>query len=111
MLERCLASLDNGKYGLAFSSGLGATTILTQLMSSGDHIISCDDIYGGTNRLFSKIMTRFGIEIDMVDATNIENIKKAIKPNTKVSRFAISFINVNVNRTIYDVFLFLNVCR
>lgn len=85
MLEKCLASLDNGKYGLTFSSGLGATTTITQMLSAGDHIISCDDIYGGTNRLFSKITTRMGISVDFVDATNLENVKRSIKPNTRVS--------------------------
>lgn len=85
VLEKCLASLDNGKYGLAFCSGLGTTTIITQLLSAGDHIISCDDVYGGTNRLFSKITSRQGIDIDFVDATNLDNLRNAIKKNTKVS--------------------------
>lgn len=86
VLEKCLASLDNGKYGLVFSSGLGMTTVLTQLLSSGDHLISCDDVYGGTFRLFSKVMSRQGISTDFVDATNLENVKKAIKSNTRVSK-------------------------
>lgn len=84
MLETCLAALDNGKYGLAFSSGLGATTIIAQLLSNGDHLISCDDVYGGTNRLFSKVTSRQGITVDFVDATNLDNLQKAIKPNTRV---------------------------
>ncbi|XP_031622765.1 cystathionine gamma-lyase [Contarinia nasturtii] len=84
VLEKCFASLDNGKYGLAFSSGLGTTTIITQLLSAGDHIISCDDVYGGTNRLFSKVTARLGIEIDFVDAINLDNVKKAIKKNTRL---------------------------
>ena len=84
VLETCLASLDNGKYGLAFSSGLGATTVIAQLLSSGDHLISCDDVYGGTNRLFSRVTSRQGITVDFIDATNLDNLKKAIKPNTRV---------------------------
>lgn len=84
VLETCLASLDNGKYGLAFSSGLGATTIIAQLLSNGDHLISCDDVYGGTNRLFSRVTSRQGITVDFVDATNLDNVKKAIKPNTRM---------------------------
>lgn len=56
VLETCLAKLDGGKHGLAFASGLGATTAITQMLSSGDNILSADDIYGGTNRLFSKII-------------------------------------------------------
>lgn len=84
VLETCLAALDNGKYGLTFSSGLGATTIIAQLLSAGDHLISCDDVYGGTNRLFSRVTSRQGITVDFVDATNLDNVKKAIKPNTRV---------------------------
>lgn len=85
ILEKCLASLDNGKYGLTFASGLGAQTAISQLLSAGDHIISCDDIYGGTNRLFNKVIARQGIEIDLIDATDLNVLKKALKPNTKVS--------------------------
>lgn len=80
-----MASLDNGKHGLVFASGLGAQTAITQLLSAGDHIISGDDIYGGTNRLFSKVISRQGIEVSFVDGTNLENMKNAIKENTKVS--------------------------
>lgn len=64
---------------------MGATTAITQLLSTGDHIISCDDVYGGTFRLLSKIIARMGIEIDFIEATDLENVKKAIKPNTKVN--------------------------
>lgn len=84
MLERCLAALDNGKYGLTFASGLGATTAITQLLSTGDHILCGDDMYGGTNRLFNKVISNQGIEVDMVDLTNLENLKDNIKKNTKV---------------------------
>lgn len=84
VLERCLASLDNGKYGLAFSSGLGAQTIISQLLSAGDHIICGDDVYGGTGRQFRKVTARQGITIDFVDFLNLDNVKNAIKPNTRV---------------------------
>lgn len=77
--------MDNGKYGLTFASGLGAQTAILQLLSAGDHIISCDDIYGGTNRLFNKVIARQGIEVDLIDATDLNVLKKALKPNTKVS--------------------------
>lgn len=85
MLEVCLAKLDGGKHGLTFASGLGATTAITQMLSAGDHILSGDDIYGGTNRLFSKVITKFGIKVDLVDMTNISQFEAAIKPNTRVS--------------------------
>ncbi|CAG9770564.1 unnamed protein product [Ceutorhynchus assimilis] len=87
VLENVLAKLDNGKYGLTFSSGLGATTALFSMLSSGDHIISGSDIYGGTNRLFNKVATRFGIEITLVDFTDLETFKKSIKSNTKLVWF------------------------
>lgn len=84
VLETCLASIENAKYGICFSSGLGATTALLGMLSAGDHMISGDDIYGGTNRLFQKVATNFGIETSFVDGTNVDNIEKAIKPNTKL---------------------------
>ncbi|XP_050362949.1 cystathionine gamma-lyase [Nymphalis io] len=83
-LEECLAALDGGKYGLTFASGLGATTTLFSLLNKGDHILSSDDIYGGTNRLFRKVAERFGIETTFVDFTNLELLEKSIKKNTKM---------------------------
>jgi cystathionine beta-lyase/cystathionine gamma-synthase len=55
VLEACLASLDGAKYGMCFASGLGATTAIVHLLNAGDHMISGDDIYGGTYRYFSKV--------------------------------------------------------
>ncbi|XP_047532849.1 cystathionine gamma-lyase [Vanessa atalanta] len=83
-LEECLAALDGGKYGLTFASGLGATTTLISLLNKGDHLLSSDDIYGGTNRLFRKVAERFGIETTFVDFTNLELLEKSIKKNTKM---------------------------
>ncbi|XP_073835152.1 cystathionine gamma-lyase [Musca autumnalis] len=85
VLEECLASLDNGKYGLTFSSGLGATTAVLTMLSNGDHIVIGDDIYGGTNRLIRQVASKFGIEATFADPTNIEEFKAAIKPNTKLA--------------------------
>lgn len=79
-----MAKLDGAKHGLTFSSGLGATTAILQMLSSGDHVLSGDDVYGGTNRLFSKVMSRFGLEVELVDMTDLEKFEKAIRPNTKV---------------------------
>ncbi|KAF4521417.1 hypothetical protein B566_EDAN010574 [Ephemera danica] len=84
VLEKCLASLDGAKHGLCFSSGLGATTALVHLLSAGDHLLCGDDVYGGTNRYFSKCASKFGIEIGFVDATDVKGFEKAIKPNTKM---------------------------
>ncbi|KAG7310515.1 hypothetical protein JYU34_003301 [Plutella xylostella] len=83
-LEECLAALDGGKYGLAFASGLGATTTIISLLSSGDHVISSDDIYGGTNRLFRQVAGRMGIETTFVDFTDLKKVEQEIKETTKM---------------------------
>ncbi|SHE85465.1 cystathionine gamma-lyase [Marinitoga hydrogenitolerans DSM 16785] len=84
-LENKLASLENAKYGLAFSSGLAAeTTIILSLLNKGDHILAFDDLYGGTKRLFTNVLKRFGIEVSYVDFRNIELIERSIKKNTKI---------------------------
>ncbi|KOC63060.1 Cystathionine gamma-lyase [Habropoda laboriosa] len=84
VLETCLAALDNGKHGFAFASGLGATTTLTSLLNVGDHIISGDDIYGGTNRYFQKCLSITNIPVTFVDMTDVKNVTDNIKPNTKM---------------------------
>ncbi|KAM3967652.1 cystathionine gamma-lyase-like [Aphomia sociella] len=84
MLEECLAALEGGKYGLAFASGLGATTTIVSLLKKGDHILCSDDIYGGTNRLFRNVAERMGIDTTFVDFTNIKNVEKSILENTKM---------------------------
>ncbi|XP_058129841.1 cystathionine gamma-lyase isoform X2 [Anopheles ziemanni] len=84
VLERCLASLDNGRFGLTFASGLGATTTVITMLKSGDHIVAGDDLYGGTNRLLRNVALKMGIEIDFVDLTDLPAVEKSIKPNTKL---------------------------
>ncbi|XP_045624194.2 cystathionine gamma-lyase [Procambarus clarkii] len=84
VLEKCLASTENAKHGLTFSSGLAATTTITHLLSAGDHMISMDDLYGGTNRYFRRVASRMGIEVDFVDAVDPKNVEAAFKPNTKM---------------------------
>jgi len=83
-LETCLASLEDGKYGLCFSSGLGATTTTMMLLSAGDHVICGDDVYGGTFRLFDKVFKRFGLEFTFVDGRDPKAIAVAVKKNTKM---------------------------
>ncbi|XP_042219125.1 cystathionine gamma-lyase-like [Homarus americanus] len=83
-LEKCLASTENAEFGLAFASGLAATTTLTHTLSAGDHIVSMDDLYGGTNRYFRHVATRFGLEIDFVDACYPKKVEAAMKTNTKM---------------------------
>jgi cystathionine beta-lyase/cystathionine gamma-synthase len=83
-LEACLASLDNGRYGLAFASGMAAEDTLLHLFESGDHVVACDDVYGGTFRLFHRVLERFGLRFTFVDATRIENVEDALEDRTKL---------------------------
>ncbi len=83
-LEDALATIENGKHGLAFSSGVAATDAVIKLLSPGDEVIAGNDMYGGTYRLFSKIFEKFGIKFLYVDQSNIENIKAAVTPKTKL---------------------------
>lgn len=82
--ENCLANLEGGKFGLAFASGCAATTTVAHLLKAGDHLICSDDVYGGTFRLFDKVIKNNGVEFTFVDLTKPDNFKKAIKPNTKM---------------------------
>ncbi|KMT20944.1 trans-sulfuration enzyme family protein [Clostridium cylindrosporum] len=82
-LEGTIASLEGGEYGYAFSSGIAAAASIISIFSAGDHLIFADDLYGGTYRLASSIFNRYGIEFSFVDAGNLNNIKEAIKQNTK----------------------------
>lgn len=84
VLETCLASLDNGKYGLTFSSGLGVTTTVITMLKAGDHIVAGDDLYGGTNRLLRNVAMNMNISIDFVNATDLAKVEAAVKPNTKL---------------------------
>lgn len=82
--ENCMASLESGKYGFAFASGCAATTTILHLLKGGDHVIAMDDMYGGTFRLFDKVLRHDGMDFSFVDLTKVENFEKAIKPNTKL---------------------------
>ncbi|PSN57159.1 Cystathionine gamma-lyase [Blattella germanica] len=84
VLQTCLASLDEAKYGLCFSSGLGATTAVVEILKAGDHMISSVDIYGGTFQHFNEIERKSNIETTFIDATDPCNVEKAIKKNTKL---------------------------
>lgn len=83
-LEECLASLECAKYALTYASGLAATHNLTHLLTPGDHVITFDDVYGGTNRLFRNLLAPRGFELSFVDLTDIKKLKAAIQPNTKL---------------------------
>ena len=83
-LEKNIAALEKGKYGIAFSSGLAATNALMSLVKSGDHIIISNNVYGGTFRLYELVMKDFGLDYSWVDTSDLKNIENAIKPNTKM---------------------------
>ncbi|MBC7902389.1 MAG: cystathionine gamma-synthase [Gemmatimonadaceae bacterium] len=83
-LEEALAVIENGKFGLAFSSGVAATDAVIKLLSPGDEVIAANDMYGGTYRLFTKIFEKFGIRFKYVDTTNPDNIKAALTSATKL---------------------------
>ena len=83
-LERSIASLENAKYGLAFSSGLSAIDAVMKLFSPGDEIISTNDLYGGSYRLFNKIYAKFGLKFIFTDLRNLKQIEKLVTNKTKL---------------------------
>ncbi|MDR0878544.1 MAG: PLP-dependent aspartate aminotransferase family protein [Treponema sp.] len=82
-LEEIIAELEGGEAGYAFSSGIAAVSSALGILSTRDHIIAAEDIYGGSYRMLNTFYKRWGLEVTAVDASDAENIKKAIKPNTK----------------------------
>jgi cystathionine gamma-lyase len=80
----CLANLENAKHGFATASGCAATTTVMHLLKTGDHVISADDLYGGTGRLFDKVFAPMGLEFTYADLSDPANFDKALKPNTKM---------------------------
>jgi cystathionine gamma-lyase len=83
-LEAQLASLENAKHGCAFASGMAATAAVLNILSKGDHVVVTDDLYGGTYRLFSKVLSRYGVEFTYVDMADVGAVRAAVKPNTKM---------------------------
>ncbi|MGE3543059.1 MAG: cystathionine gamma-synthase [Kofleriaceae bacterium] len=84
-LEANLASLERGTAGLCFASGLAATSTLLQMFDTGTHVIACDDLYGGTFRLFDKVYRRFGFEFSYVDPmAGVDGVRAALRPSTKL---------------------------
>ncbi|MGH9173070.1 MAG: trans-sulfuration enzyme family protein, partial [Vicinamibacterales bacterium] len=83
-LELCVASLENGAYGLAFASGLAAEDAIVKLLRSGDHVIAGDDLYGGTFRLLRRVYEQFGVELSVVDTSDLAKLGEAFRPNTRM---------------------------
>jgi cystathionine gamma-lyase len=83
-LEGCLAALEGGAHAVAFGSGCAATTSVLLLLKSGDHVLVGDDVYGGTFRIFDKVMKQFGVEATFLDLSDAARIKAALRPNTRL---------------------------
>jgi cystathionine beta-lyase/cystathionine gamma-synthase len=83
-LEANLAALEGARFGMAFASGCAATTTILHLLSSGDHVVAGDDLYGGTYRIFERVMKQLGVEVTYVDPTRPEAFAEAIQRNTKL---------------------------
>lgn len=83
-MERQLAALEDGAYGCAFGSGMAAVAGATSLLRSGDHILATRDIYGGTHRLFTQVLAKYGIGVSFVDTTDVEAVWRAATPATRL---------------------------
>jgi len=83
-LEECLAALEDARHGLAFASGLGAESTLMLLLNPGDHVVYMEDVYGGTFRLFDKVLKRFGLEFSAVDASDVDAVERSMTTSTRM---------------------------
>jgi cystathionine beta-lyase/cystathionine gamma-synthase len=83
-LEACLAALEKGEFGLAFSSGMAATDTVLRLLDPGDHVLAGNDVYGGTFRLFERVLRIYGLDFTYVDTTDLDQVKAALLPNTRL---------------------------
>src|SRR5256884_6578930 len=83
-LEECLAALEGARHCLAFASGLGAETTLMLLLNPGDHVVYMEDVYGGTFRLFDKVLKRFGLEFSAIDASDLDVVERSLTPKTRM---------------------------
>lgn len=83
-LEDCLAALENGQYGLAFSSGMAATDCVLRLLKPGDEVVTGDDLYGGSYRIFTKVYEAYGITFKFVNTSDVDAVRSAISDKTKL---------------------------
>jgi cystathionine beta-lyase/cystathionine gamma-synthase len=84
VLEGNLAALERGKYGHCFASGMAAIDTVFRLLQSGDHVIAAENMYGGSYRLFSRVLEKFGLQFSYVDTSNVDAIRAAMRANTKI---------------------------
>ena len=83
-LEKNIAALENAKHGFAFASGMAAIDAVLKLVKAGEHVVLGDNTYGGTFRLFNKVLSNYGVEFDLADTSNLADLESAFKPNTKM---------------------------
>jgi len=83
-LQKSIAALENGKFGICFSSGMGATDAVIKLLNPGDEVITSNDLYGGSYRMFKRVFEKFGIKFHFTDLTNASNVESLINKNTKL---------------------------
>ncbi len=83
-LEENIASLENAEYGRAFSSGMGSINTVLNLLEAGDHVVTGNDVYGGTHRIFTQVYEEYDLEFTFVDMTDLDAIESAIQPNTEL---------------------------
>jgi cystathionine gamma-synthase len=83
-LEKCLAALENAAYGLAFASGMAAIDAILHLLPAGAHVVAGNDIYGGTYRLFERVLRPYGLDFTYVDTSQAEQVSAALQPNTRM---------------------------
>ena len=107
-LEENLASLDNAKHAICFSTGMAATTALFQLFDSGDHILISRNTYGGTYRMSMNVLRRQGIEFEWIDTRDTGNVEKHIRPNTKLVHLETP---TNPLLELCDLTAIVNVCK
>jgi cystathionine beta-lyase/cystathionine gamma-synthase len=83
-LEKNISALENARFGFAFASGMAAIDTTLKLVKAGDHVILGDNTYGGTFRLFNRILKDYGVEFDLADTSKLEDLERAFRPNTKM---------------------------
>ena len=83
-LESCLAALEGARFGLAFASGMAATDALLRLVQAGEHVLVGDDVYGGTYRLFDKVLKDYGLVFSYVDLADLDAVRESIRPETRL---------------------------
>jgi cystathionine beta-lyase/cystathionine gamma-synthase len=83
-LEACLAALEGAQYGLCFASGMAAIDTLLRLVKPGEHVVASNDVYGGTYRLFTRVLREYGLQFDFVEAAELDQVRAAVRLNTRL---------------------------